>query len=83
MTTIHVSILAGFTSPLQIETNPLSLLWLLPITMAIAVVYKAIKLPTIKTADFLKETLLLFASIAVFMAVTALFLYALEWLIIE
>ncbi len=48
-------ILASFTSPEKICTNPQSMLWLLPLVAAIAVVYKATKVPTIKDKLFLKR----------------------------
>lgn len=76
-------ILASFTSPEKICANPQSMLWLLPLVAAIAVVYKATKVPTIKTSSFLKEAVILSGSIIVFMVVTALVLYALAWLITE
>ena len=61
----------------------MSMLWLLPLVAAIAVVYKATKLPEIKAASFIKEAVVLFGSIVVFMFVTALVLYAIAWLVIE
>jgi hypothetical protein len=76
-------VIATFTSPENISTNPQSILWLLPLVAAIAVVYKATKVPTIKIGSFLKEAVLLFGSIIVFMIVTALVLCVLAWLITE
>ena len=76
-------VIASFTAPEEIGTNPQSLLWLLPLTASIAVVYKATKLPTIKLGDFLKETVSLIGSIIVFLIVTAVVLYILAWLITE
>ncbi len=76
-------IIASFTIPEQISTTPLSMLWLLPLVAAIAIVYKATKLPEIKVANFIKEAVVLFGSIIVFMFVTALILYAIAWLVIE
>lgn len=76
-------VIATFTSPEDIGTNPQSMLWLLPLTAAIAVVYKATKLPTITAGKFIKEAAALFGSIIIFMVITALALYALIWLIIE
>jgi len=75
--------MATFTSPEQVGTNPKMMLWLLPLAATIAVVYKATKLPTIKPANFTKEVLLLFASIAVFVIATALSLYVLAWFTTE
>ncbi len=76
-------VMASFTAPEEIGTNPQSLLMLLPLVAAIAVVYKATKLPTITAGKFSKEAAALFGSIIVFMAITALVLYALERLITE
>lgn len=76
-------ILASFTVPERISVDPKSMLWLLPLVAAIAVVYKATKMPTIKPAHFLKESVILFGSIVVFMAVTALVLCMFAWIITE
>jgi hypothetical protein len=81
MTVVDMIIMATFTTPEKIGTTPQSVLWLLPLATAIAVVYKATKLPTIKAGDFVKETAILFGSIIVFISVTALVLFALAWLI--
>ncbi len=83
MSIIPALVMATFTTPEKIGANPQSMLWLLPLVAAIAIVYKATKLPEIKAANFLKETVVLFGSIIVFMSVTALTLYVLAWLITE
>ena len=83
MMTTASFILASFTIPQQISTTPQSMLWLLPLVAAISIVYKATKLPEIKAANFIKEAVLLFGSIIVFMFVTAFILYAIAWLVIE
>jgi len=83
MMTTASFILASFTIPQQISTTPQSMLWLLPLVAAIAVVYKATKLPEIKAFNFIKEAVLLFGSIVVFMSITALILYSIAWLVIE
>ena len=76
-------LIATFTAPEQIGTNPTSMLWLLPLAAAIATVYKAMKLPKITAGNFIREVVVLFGSIIVFLLVTALSLYALAWLITE
>jgi len=76
-----VFVIASFTTPEQIRTNPQSILWLLPLAAAIAVVYKATKLSKITVGLFLKEAAILFGSIIGFILITALALYALAWLI--
>ena len=78
-----VFLLATFTAPEQIGTNPTSMLWLLPLTAAIAVVYKATKLPKITAGEFLKEVVVLFGSIVIFIITTALVLFAVAGLITE
>ncbi|MHC4395350.1 MAG: hypothetical protein ACYS1A_06805 [Planctomycetota bacterium] len=83
MEALTVFIMATFISPENVGTDPKSMLWLLPLTAAIAVVYKATKLPKITWKNFIKEVSTLFGSIAVFIIVTALVLYAFAWLTTE
>ena len=83
MTPFAISVLAAFTKPMQIGTTPASMLWLLPLTAAIAVVYKATKLPKITAGEFLKEVVVLFGSIVIFIITTALVLFAVAGLITE
>ncbi|MHC4790440.1 MAG: hypothetical protein ACYS8Y_03230 [Planctomycetota bacterium] len=83
MSLLAFVILSTFTSPENIDTNPLSMLWLLPLAASIAVVYKATKLTTIKVGTFLKEVVILFGSIVIFIIISAVCLYALGWLITE
>ena len=83
MSIIPALVIATFTTPEKIGANPQSMLWLLPLVAAIAIVYKATKLPEIKAANFLKEAVILFGSIVLFMSITALVLCTFAWLIIE
>ena len=83
MSSIIAYIIANFTVPERISVDPRSMLWLLPLVAAIAVVYKATKVPKIKPTHFLKESVILFGSIVVFMAVTALVLCIIAWVITE
>jgi hypothetical protein len=53
--------LATFLSPETIGTNPVQLLWLLPLAVAGVVVYKTIKLPQITTALLIRESIILLA----------------------
>jgi hypothetical protein len=76
-------LIASFTTPVQIGTNPQLLLWLLPLVVAIAAVYKATKLPTINVGSFTKEVVILSASIIIFIAVIAFALFAIAKLITE
>lgn len=83
MSLTAVCIMASFTAPENIGTTAQSMLWLLPLAAAIAVIYKATKVQTITADKFTKEALVLFGSIIVFIIVTALALHALAWLITE
>ena len=83
MSMITAFVMATFTTPENIGVTPKSMLWLLPLVAAISVVYKTTKLPKIKFVNFLKESVILFGSIVVFMAITALVLVAFAWLITE
>ena len=83
MITNLLSILAAFTVPQELGTNPRSFFWFLPLAAAIAVVYKAAKLPEIKARSFLRESLTLFASIVFFMILIAVCLIAFSYLATE
>jgi hypothetical protein len=83
MSIMAAFILASFTVPEKIGVTAQSMLWLLPLVAAIAVVYKATKMPKITYANFAKEAAILFGSIIVFMAVTAIALCVLAWLVTE
>jgi len=83
MTNVTVFIIATFTSPENIGTDPKSMLWLLPITTAVAVIYKATKLQTITWKNFIREVTTLIGSIAVFLIITALVLYVFAWFTTE
>ncbi len=75
------SILMTFTMPEQMSNGWMSVFWLLPLTLSIAVTYKATKVSRIETVPFIRECVLLFGSILVFMLVAALILFAVAWLI--
>jgi len=81
MFTEVVFFIASLTAPEEIRMSPQSMLWLLPLSAAIAVVYKATKLPKITAVSFLKESAVLFGSIILFVVITALVLHVVAWLI--
>lgn len=72
-------LLASFTVPERLGLNPLTLLLLLPLIASISIVYKTLKVPRMQTGVFIKETVTLFFSIAVFIVITALVLFLLAW----
>lgn len=75
-------VIAAFTSPMTIGTNPLSTLWILPLAAAIAIVYKATKLVKIKPSDFIKEVAILWGTIVVCMIAAGVVLFVLAWAIV-
>jgi hypothetical protein len=83
MLTMTALLLADFATPEKIGVNPQSMLWLLPLVASIAVVYKATKVHKITAVSFLRETVVLFGSIVIFMIITAFVLCAVAWLITE
>ena len=58
-------ILAGFMSPIDIQTSPASMLWMFPLVLAIAIIYKATKLRVIFPKKFVREVAVLFFTISV------------------
>jgi len=76
-----IFVIATFTVPEKFGASPQSMLWLLPLVAAIAIIYKATKVPAIKAGSFIKEVMILFGSIIVFIIIAALTLHAFAWLI--
>ena len=76
-------ILASFTQPMDISVNAQSMLWLLPLLASISIVYKTTKIEEIKFKSFVKEVVILFGSIVIFMAITAVVLYTFAWILTE
>jgi hypothetical protein len=60
-------ILAGFMSPINIPTTPAAMLWMFPLILAIVIVYKATKLRVIFPKKFIKEVVILFFTISIFL----------------
>lgn len=75
--------LASFTTPLRIDTSAASILWLLPLVVAIAVVYKATKVGSVRPWPFVKESAVLVGSIMIFIVVAALVLFLVSWFVTQ
>jgi hypothetical protein len=65
-----------FSQPLHVPTRAVSLLWVVPICLSIALVYKAIKLDDLKWGYYLREVGLLFCTLIGFLAVAGVCLLA-------
>jgi len=76
-------ILASFTQPVNIGVNAHSMLWILPLIATISIVYKTTKIQKIKFTSFTKDVVVLFGSIVIFMAITAIVLYSMAWILTE
>ncbi len=78
-----ITMLGSFTTPMSIDTNPASMLWLLPLAVSISVVYKATKVYKVRLWPFARESAVLFGSIVVFIVVAAVILYGITWIVTE
>ena len=76
-------ILASFVSPIEVNVDPKSMLWMLPLAAAIAVVYKATKLPEIAPVALVKQSVILFGSIVAMMIIAAIVLYGITAIIVR
>lgn len=75
--------LATFLTPENIGTTPASILFVLPLTVAISVVYKATKVHKIRPKAFVRECAVLFGSIVIFLVVAAVILCLIAWFMNE
>jgi hypothetical protein len=73
--------LASFTSPIAIPTDPWSMLWMFPLLAVIALVYKATKMKVLFLKKYFFESLLLFLTLAAFMIGAIVVLNLLDQLI--
>ncbi len=81
--TAMTCILASFTTPMRINTDPASMLWIIPLVASIAIVYKATKVHRIRPIPFLRESAVLFGSIMVFIIAAAVILWGIAWFVME
>ena len=77
MTPDMINILASFTSPLEIGTDPASILWMFPLLASVAIIYKATRMKVIFPLKFIKDVLVLFITISVLMILAGLTLFLL------
>ncbi len=83
MTPDMCTVLAGFTSPIDIPTEPTSMLWMFPLLLSISIVYKATKTRVLFARRFAKEVAILFGTISVFMVFLGVALILLVKLLTE
>ena len=70
-----------FAQPTDLPTLLITQLWVLPICLSIALVYKAIKLEDFKPALFVREVIFLFVTIVGFLILVAVCLYLISRLV--
>ncbi|MBL7215980.1 MAG: hypothetical protein ISS71_09910 [Phycisphaerae bacterium] len=73
--------LATFTAPISIGTDPASMLWMFPLLGAITLIYKATKMRVLLWKRFVTESLILFATVSGFMIAAVIVLNLITWLI--
>ena len=72
MLNIFTAVMAFTHYPIAIPTNPVSLLWALPVSLGIAAVYKAVKIEKFSWPLFAREVSLLFVTIISALILTAI-----------
>lgn len=80
MPDVCTALLAGFTAPLDIGTTPLSMLWMFPLLISIAVVYKTTRLRVLFLKQLFVESLILFLTLSGFMILAGIVLNLIVWL---
>jgi len=73
------TLLAGFTTPLELHTDPYSLLWMFPLLLSIAAIYKATKLRVLFWKRFGREVVVLFITVSLFMIAVGVALNLVVW----
>ena len=73
--------LASFTAPVTIHTDPWAMLYMFPLLAAISIVYKATKMRVILWKSFFIQTLLLFLSVSGFMIAAIIVINLISWLV--
>ena len=80
MPDLFTCLIAGFTAPFEIGTTPLSMLWMFPLLVSIAVVYKTTRLRVLFFKQLVIESLILFLTLTGFMILAGIVLNLVVWL---
>lgn len=80
MTELAGAVLAGLSAPVDIPTTPASLLWMFPLLLSIAVVYKTTRIRVLFWKTFVREVLILFLTLSGFMILAGIVLNLVVWL---
>lgn len=79
MSSISDLLLASFTSPIEIGTDPMSMLWMFPLLAAVALIYKAVKMRVMFMGKYFREVFILFMSISIFIVLIGIGLHILVY----
>jgi len=74
-------IVATFTAPENIGMDAKSTLWIFPLLLSVAVIYKATKMRVIFLRRFFREILILFCTLSVVMVLIAALLHVVVWIL--
>ena len=83
MFAIYTYLLAGFTAPLEVSHGIKSLIWLLPLSATISIIYKVVNLDKITAANFIKEVAVSFISIIIVVVLAILGLYIFDVVVLR
>ena len=83
MSAIYNFLLAGFKAPLEVSNGVESLIWLLPLSLTISIIYKVINLEKITTVKFIKQVAVSFISIVVVVALAILGLHIFDMVVLR
>jgi len=74
-------VVATFTAPENIGMDVKSLLWIFPLLLSVAVIYKATKMRVIFLRRFFREVVILFCTLSVVIILIALLLHIGVWIL--
>ncbi len=83
MTVDICAVLGSFATPIDIPTNAMSTLWMFPLLLSISIVYKATKMRVLFVRKFVREVVILFGTISIFMVFLGVALILLVKLVTE
>ena len=74
-------VVATFTAPENIGMDVKSLLWIFPLLLSVAVIYKATKMRVIFLRRFFREVVILFCTLSVVIILIAVLLHIGVWIL--
>jgi len=74
-------VIATFTAPENIGMDVKNLLWIFPLLLSVAVIYKATKMRVIFLRRFFREVVILFCTLSLVMVLIAALLHVGVWIL--